>query len=115
MGKNYNYLEGVSFPIQINSHRLGTPKLPNLDEFSENFQKGAFPIQNISLKNFATINGNLVTNFQQKAQHSFPTQGWAGGVKGRLVFFRKFIQIWELFLDAQIFSGYISQKYTLAI
>ena len=73
MGKNYNYLEGVSFPIQINSHRLGTPKLPNLDEFSENFQKGggAFPIQNISLKNFATINGNSVTVGGSKAVWCF--------------------------------------------
>ena len=55
--------------------------LVDLDEFSENFQKGggAFPIQKIMLQIFAIINGNAVTNLREKAQHRYPKRG--GGSK----------------------------------
>ena len=47
--------------LVVLSTLLGTLVLTNLDEFSENFQRGYFRSQFL-LQNFAIINGQLVMN-----------------------------------------------------
>ena len=55
-----------------------TPVFPNLDEFSENFQRwggGSFPIQQNSLQIFAIINGKVVMNFPKNRNIVFRNEG----------------------------------------
>ena len=63
------------------------------DEFLEKFQKGggSFPVQNFILQIFAIKKDTAIMNSRKNPQYDFPKMR-AGGIKGCLELFQKFIR-----------------------